>query len=198
MPAAPAPPAPVFDRPGGKAKGTNPLAWLQGHRNAALGGGAVAVAGFALYKRSHPSSSAAAAPTTDAGTATDPTSTYSSDSVDQYNALASSISQLGDANDALGGQISTLTARNTALTASDTVLTAAQAAEAAQNKSLLAKITALSKAVVLKQPGTTVVRKPVKVPAAAPKINPGGTIKIVKGKAAPVAKGKPIKAAVKR
>jgi hypothetical protein len=137
-----APPAPIFDKPGKAKPGTSPAVWLKTHRNVALGAGGAGVVGFALYKRSHPTASrsaaAAAATTADAGTGTDASGTYSSGSVDQYNALASSISELGDQGDALSGEVSSLQA-------SDSALLAGETADVAANKSLAARLAALGK-----------------------------------------------------
>lgn len=77
----------------------NPGVWIAAHKTAALGGGAVAIGGYALYRKSKSASTAATTTATsaDGTTATVPSdagSAYDSSSADVYNSLEGQLGQL--------------------------------------------------------------------------------------------------------
>jgi hypothetical protein len=105
------------------------LAYLEAHRTPALIAGAVGVGGFALYRKSHPSATAAASTTSGSTLATPTTNTsavpassgsYDNSSIDNQNGLQSEITSLGNQISALA----TPAAATTPTTAASTAPTA--------------------------------------------------------------------------
>lgn len=82
-------------------------ALVKGHRNETIGlAGGAGVIGFLWWRnRSSASGTSGTSSTGTTTSATDPTGTYDSSSIDQYNALASAISQLNSEENGLMGDI---------------------------------------------------------------------------------------------